>query len=134
MLEKYVSKNVILLCSFDQSCVYGGVLEALELALLGMAGWDSEGSDARREVSYSLHWCGDLFFLCILASLGADSTFILGMEVGRAGTGARRRFRVSLLLNIYDNMSRIAILIDVFSFRTSSSRCVPSFRLIRLDL
>ena len=29
------------------------VLEALELALLAMAGWDNEGSDARRESSYS---------------------------------------------------------------------------------
>ena len=31
----------------------GSILEALELALLGMAGSHKEGSDARREDSYS---------------------------------------------------------------------------------
>ena len=31
----------------------GSILEALELALLGMAGSHNEGSDARREGSYS---------------------------------------------------------------------------------
>ena len=34
------------------------VLEALELALLGMAGSHNEGSDARREGSYSFQICG----------------------------------------------------------------------------
>ena len=48
------------------------VLEALELALLGIAGSDSEGSDARREGSYSFHCRGNFFFLCILALLGAE--------------------------------------------------------------
>ena len=62
------------------------VLEALEIALLGIAGSDSEGSDARREGSYSFQSCGIYFFLCILASLGTDSTFTVGMEVRRAGT------------------------------------------------
>ena len=64
----------------------GSILEALELALLGMAGSHNEGSDARREGSYSDDCCGIFFFLCFLASLGADSTFTLGMEVRRAGT------------------------------------------------
>ena len=61
------------------------VLEALELALLGIAGSDSEGSDARREGSYSFHCCGSFFFLGLLASLGADSTFTLGVALGRLG-------------------------------------------------
>ena len=34
------------------------VLEVLELALLGMAGSHNEGSDARREGSYSFQICG----------------------------------------------------------------------------
>ena len=61
------------------------VLEALELALLAMAGWDNEGSDARREVSYLFVWCGIFFFLCLLASLGADLPFTLGVALGRLG-------------------------------------------------
>ena len=61
------------------------VLEALELALLGVAGPDIPRSNARREVSYSFHWCGDFFFLCLLASLGAESPFTLEVTLGTLG-------------------------------------------------
>ena len=61
------------------------VLEALELALLGVAGPDIPRSNARREVSYLFVWWGIFFFLCVLASLGADLPFTLGVALGRLG-------------------------------------------------
>ena len=61
------------------------VLEALELALLALARSDNEGSDARREGSYSDDLCGIFFFLCLLASLGADLPFTLGVALGTLG-------------------------------------------------
>ena len=63
------------------------VLEALELALLGVASLNSKGSDARREGSYSVQTGGIVVtYICtVLASLGADSPFTLGVALGRLG-------------------------------------------------
>ena len=63
------------------------VLEALELALLAMAGWDNEGSDARKVSSYSVQTGGIVVtYICtVLASLGADLPFTLGVALGTLG-------------------------------------------------
>ena len=62
------------------------VLEALELALLGVAGPDIHRSNARREVSYLFIWWCYLSLSLLRASLGADSTFTSGVALGRPGT------------------------------------------------
>ena len=62
------------------------VLEALELALLGVASLNSKGSDARREGSYSVQTGGIVVtYICtVLASLGLN-TYLRG-KGGEAGT------------------------------------------------
>ena len=82
------------------------VLEALELALLGVVQSDSEGSDARREGSYSDDWCGIFFFLCLLASLGADSPFTLGVALGRLGRCAAAHCAARFTWNFEEQIDR----------------------------
>ena len=66
------------------------VLEALELALLGVASLNSKGSDARREGSYSVQTGGIVvrYISTVLASLGLNT--YLRDKGGEGWDGARR--------------------------------------------
>ena len=64
------------------------VLEALELALFGLAGWHCKGSNAHNEVSYSQNFRGVVDSSSFLASLGLRMNFDSRDESGEGCDGA----------------------------------------------
>ena len=76
---------------FGGGCGRVVVLEALELALFGLAGSCCKGGKAHREGSYSQNLRGEVDSSSFLASLGLRLNFDSRDESGEGCDGARRR-------------------------------------------